>query len=124
MDDLDLDVISVLLAEGGEDYLGLWQFLWEVRETLGIEDPRQARAKTMELVGRCLAHELIAPGFPVGSGPGFDPWNLPAAEALERIRVEWDALENEPFTGDVCWFVTTSKGKEWLARYRRDHRAC
>ncbi len=103
-----------LVAEGVEDFLGLWEFLWEARETLGVTESPRDREVALDLVRDLLEEGLIQPGAPIDQGPGFDPWELSPSEALKRIEAEWDLLDDDPFTGDIVWFVTTPKGENWL----------
>jgi hypothetical protein len=119
-DDERLDSIKFdLLTEGGEDFLGLWEFLWEVHEILGITDAEDARAKTLGIIRGYLEEGLIAPGFPIENGPDFAAWDLPPDETIAMIVGEWDRLEREPVMGDILWFITTDRGKEWLQSHRK-----
>src|SRR5713101_5599579 len=109
------DMIKVnILAEGAEDFVGFWEILKQVEELLDISDSTAARKETLRLVREWLGDDLIVPGFPIDNGPEFAAWTLPLDDALRWMEEAWDALDGEPFTGDICWFVTTPRGREWL----------
>lgn len=104
-----------LLEESSEDYLGLWEFVWHLREELGIKDPDKRREIAMTMVRDLLGERLMRAGVP-GSRTRFDAWPLSADESIERIEREWDKLNGEPNIGDVAWFDITERGKAYLAR--------
>ena len=103
-----------VVAESGEDFVGIWEVLRDVQELLGIHDGAAAKAETLSIVRDLLEADLIVPGFPIGLGPGFQPWRLPPDEAVSWMKRAWDQLREEPFTGDICWFISTDKGKAWV----------
>ncbi len=114
-----LDSIKLhLLTEGSEDFLGLWEVLWEVHETLCIKDVNVARAQTLDIIRGYLEEGLIVPGFPIDKGPDFAVWDLPPDETMNMIVHDWDLLGREPVTGDILWFITTDRGKDWLRNFR------
>lgn len=43
---------------------------------------------------------------------GFVPWNLSPAQAVARMRREWNALGQELSFGDICWFEITEHGEQ------------
>jgi hypothetical protein len=110
-----------LLAEGAEDFLGLWEILWEVHHTLGVVGVAEARAKTIELIRGYLEEGLVIPGLPIGNGPDFAPMDLTPEEAIAAIESAWRELQREPVAGDICWFTTSDRGKQWVLRYCEEH---
>lgn len=104
-----------LLEECAEDWMGLWAFVWSVREEMGMEDPEARREATMKIVSRLLNADLIRPGG-VARDEGFHPSGESAEEVLERIEREWDDMEGEPTIGDIVWFDLTEKGEEFVRK--------
>ncbi len=121
MNDKGDEVRFSILAEGAEDYLSFHDFLWEVHETLGIWDPAATRAQVLTIIKCYLESGDVVPGFPVDQGPEFAAWSLPVDEAMAWINKAWDELDREPVTGDICWFISTDKGKEWVRQYRESN---
>jgi hypothetical protein len=108
-----------LLSEGMEDFLGLWEFLWIARESMGIQDPETAKEVALAMVREFIEEGLVIPGNPVEPGPDFDPWNLSPDETMSRIEDRWKSLGHAPTTGEIAWFVTTLKGESWVRAYDR-----
>ena len=105
------DVKRALVAEAAEDFLGFWLVLAFVRDDLGIKDKPADRELTLEIVRELLTEGLLAPGFPIDQGPEFDAWDLPVDEAMARFEASWDDLDEDPFAGDIVWFIATPKGR-------------
>jgi hypothetical protein len=84
------------------DYLGLWQFPGLLRDA-GIENVDERRAVGLRLVRELVLHHGLVPGL-LADGGGFDPWRLPAADAVGRIEREWRAIPGDPRLNDICWF--------------------
>lgn len=104
-----------LLAEGLEDYVGLWAFVWCARERMGIEDPARRRSIAMGMVGQMLREGLMRPGDPEPDYSGFKLWELSTEESLSEIEREWDELGREPNIGEIAHFQITHRGKRRLA---------
>ncbi len=109
---------SNIVAEGAEDFVGFWEVLAQVRDLLGVSDPAAAKEETLGIVRDLLESDLIVPGFPIDLGPEFASWKMPVDEAISWMRREWDQLKEDPFTGDICWFIATDHGKDWLKAHR------
>jgi hypothetical protein len=107
-------VIVNIVAESGEDFVGIWEVFKQVREVMGVADRAAAKDETLRIVRELLEAGLIVAGFPIDLGPDFAPWQLPTDEAISWMRKAWDRLKEDPFTGDICWFITTDKGREWV----------
>lgn len=94
---------SAILDAGSVDYLDVWFISRLATQELG---PRQ-RDQLQELVlaaiehllesGRVRAGDLVTPGE-------FVPWPSDAAEAFERVRSEFTALNRDLRVGDIAWF--------------------
>jgi hypothetical protein len=97
------------LVEGLDDYVGLWQWVDKVRDRCPDLDDDAVRAKVLELVGELMQRNAIQAG-PLYVKGGFDAWELPPAEALERIGREWIELGRDPSIPDICWFSNTEHG--------------
>jgi transcriptional regulator with XRE-family HTH domain len=47
---------------------------------------------------------------------------LRIAEARPAAIVSaWRELQREPVAGDICWFTTSDRGKQWVLRYCEEH---
>jgi hypothetical protein len=110
-----------ILAEGSEDFVGLWEVYEKVYAALAEPSPQKARLWTLSLVENWLARGLVSVGEPESTGERFNSWPGSATELACRMADAWDRLEGEPFTGDVCWLIATPKGKEWVRQYREEH---
>ena len=97
------------LVEGLEDYVGLWEWVSEVRDRWPDLEDDAVRAKVLELVGELMRRNAIQAG-PLYVKGGFDAWELTPAEALERIEREWIELGRDPNIADICWFNNTELG--------------
>ncbi len=118
MESITLKTVEVrLLEECAEDWMGLWAFVWSVREEMGIEELAERRKATMTIVSRLLNAGLIRPGCITKEG--FQPSHESTEEVLERIEREWDELEGEPTIGDIVWFDLTEKGEEYVRKLDR-----
>jgi len=84
------------------DYLGPWQVAGLLRDA-GIDDVNERRAVGLRLVRDLVLGHGLVPGF-LADGGGFDPWPLPADEAVARIEREWEAMPADPNINDICWF--------------------
>lgn len=110
-------VKQALVAEAADDFLGFWEVLWVVCNDLAVTGKKEQRGRTLQIVRDLLAEGLLVPGFPIGEGPDFDSWDVSVDEAMKRFKEAWDALDDDPFTGDIAWFVATPKGELWLKEH-------
>jgi len=69
----------------------------------------------LKAIKTLLESSLIRAGFPRRGGSGFDAWDLPTDQIVERIKQDWNKLGQEPTIGDVVWFVSTTEGDRALA---------
>ena len=106
-----------LLSEGRDDFLGLWEILWVVTETLGVDDDIAAKKQTLGIVWELLVEGHLQVGDVAPGGASLTAWEVPVDEAIDRIAVAWNFLRREPRTGEIAWFETTRKGEEWLAAH-------
>jgi hypothetical protein len=100
------EVVERFVEEGRDDHVGLWQLVRAVREDLGLRDPVEVRAATLDLVRVLLAEHGIEAGFPAPDGRGFLPWSSRPDETIDRIARGWDALGRDPNIGEIVWFNT------------------
>jgi hypothetical protein len=104
MDDLE-SVSRDIIAECGDDYVGLWSIIRKVR-TVGIKDYPKLRTTTISLLKELLRRrEILAGQF---RNDLFEQWHGSHEEVLERIEREWIHLDREPTIGDIVWFVQPS----------------
>jgi hypothetical protein len=129
-----------ILQACSEDDVGLWEAVWFVQQDFPEASTDEIKEIVLSALRVLLTARLIdagrsvargsssiprwAPGFSAPTigespvwGPGYDivSWNLPADQAIERIRQEWDELGGEPTIGDIVWFVSTTEGGRVLA---------
>lgn len=100
-----------ILLEGLDDYLGLWEFVFSVRDESDIEDAGEIRRRTLGLARGLLDEGLAKPGFPTSDGR-FEVIEASAEDIIVRISREWDELGREPDIGDIIWFRLTDEGRK------------
>ncbi|NHA16183.1 hypothetical protein [Thioalkalivibrio sp. XN279] len=103
------DIRQELLAEGQDDYVGLWEVAWILRRSKSSHTGDEIREVALEVLGPLLCEGLMEPGTLQENG-GFLAWTCTPERALARIDEEWRALGQEPNIGQVCWFSNTSAG--------------
>ena len=98
---------DLLLREAAGDHLGLWKAMWLVRDELG---PSEADDKepVIGVLSGLLEDGLLVAGFPK-CRLDFEPWEVEPAEAVARIRREWDELGRDPSIAEIAWFDVTEK---------------
>ena len=99
--------ISECLAEAKVDYVGLWQIAQTTRERFGAQTTDEARAITLQIVGRLYKKGLRAGNY---WGGDFDYWPDEGCQAmLDRIEREWIKVGEDPDLGQsICWFAPRS----------------
>ena len=98
-----------LLREAREDHVGLWKVLWIVEDYAGPA-PDEFKETVLGVLSDLLEEGLLVAGFPSGR-LDFTPWEMPPAEAVARIRREWDELGRDPTIAEIAWFDITDKGR-------------
>lgn len=119
-----------ILQACSEDDVGLWEAVWRAQQEFPKASADEIKEIVLSALHMLLTARLIDAGRSVARdssyirsdwrsvfGLGYDivSWNLPADQAIERIRQEWDALGGEPTIGDIVWFVSTTEGERVLA---------
>ena len=103
---VDLESVTRdVIAECGDDYVGLWSIIRRVRGA-GVTDYPQLRTATIRLLRELLRDRKIEAGQ--FQNEVFDRWHAPHEQVLERIEREWLDLGREPTLGDIVWFVRPS----------------
>jgi len=93
------DLAAAFVAEGREDWVGLWEIARAV-ELAGGEGADATRVESLRLI-RALGKEAdVRFGSPNRDG-SFSAWDLPFDAALSRIDLEWRQLGRT--LGDVVW---------------------
>ncbi|WP_017557344.1 hypothetical protein [Nocardiopsis baichengensis] len=119
-----------LVVEAEKEFLVLavtdWTRLDEAqslaRHYTGSGDWQVWRDFCLVLLGNLMRADLVVAGD-FTDDRGFRPWNLPAEDALRRIRERWDAIGTELEMGDVCWFAVTPMGREIGEVYEAEENA-
>ena len=106
-----------ILQACSEDDVGLWEAVRHGQRNFPHASPDEIKQVVLSALRVLLTARLIDAGLPVARGTSYDivSWNLPADQAIERIRQEWDELGGEPTIGDIVWFVSTTEGDRVLA---------
>ncbi len=100
-----------ILLECAEDHVGLWSVISEIQVAAKKNiDPATVQRRTLNALRPLLEAGLVQAGHPAPGGREFVAWPIPASEAIERIKRQWDTLGREPNIGDIVWFTTTDKG--------------
>lgn len=105
------EIQSKILIEGIDDYVGLWEVAWLLRQ----EDPswtsEEIKKRCLEVLGPLLRVGYIKPGRLREDG-GFVEWQLNPVESLSRIDREWQCLAPDPDFSQICWFNNTDDGDD------------
>jgi hypothetical protein len=97
---------SQLIEEMTEDHIPLSSVIREIRDQLDKPTADEVRRSTIGLLEELLASGDIETGFPSPDGRGFEPWDLPPPETVERISREWGQLRRDPIPGEIAWFTS------------------
>ena len=97
-----------LLADSREDDVSLWEALQKARRALPAASDEEVRALSLGLIRELLEGGLIVAGIPRPEGQGFDRWDLPVSETMDRITRELDELGREPEIGEIVWFTAAA----------------
>jgi hypothetical protein len=95
-------LLSELLAECQEDYVGLWVIVSDLEDEAPSCRPEERREMVLDIARRLLEAGMVAGQF---SGEAFEVWPLAPDQAIERIRDAWDKLGRNPTLGEICWFT-------------------
>lgn len=98
-----------ILRECTEDFCGLWDVVDIVKRSCKEDTPETIRAKCLEILSDLLDRGYISAGIPTRDGR-FEPWGMPVAETIDRIKTEWEQLGRKPKLGDIVWFSATITG--------------
>jgi len=91
-----------IIAECGEDYVGLWSIIRKILAT-GIKgEPIVMEATLHLLLQLLLSDELVAGQF---RSEKFEIWNGHPQDIISRIKDEWIALGRSPNIGEIAWFT-------------------
>jgi hypothetical protein len=94
-------MVSELLTESLEDYVGLWEIVHKVSKVQS--DEVVIRAESLRVARILLEKGLIA--GKLRRGGGFEPWPIQESDAvMRRIEMEWEKLGHLPGIDDICWF--------------------
>ncbi len=104
-----------LLAEGREDYVGLWEVVWRLKRSKPMPESDEIRELALEIFRPLLREGLMEPGVLQPNG-GFLAWTCTPDEALARIDAEWRALGQDPYIGQVGHFTNTLAGDQAAER--------
>lgn len=98
---------SAILRAGREDYLDLWFISRLARHELGDRPQEEINEIIFATIDDLLGAGLVAAGDLVPPGE-FDPWQVTADKASERIRSRFTTLQRALQVGDVVWLKVSA----------------
>ena len=102
---------SVLLR-GQSDWVALDRIHWDVSEAMPKAPRAAVQEATLELIRELVEQGLFEIGD-VTSGRGFQAWDQPLDEAIQRLRrVYVDQFEDQSVWPWYCWLNLTDKGEQ------------
>lgn len=115
-------MLGELLVMGLDDWTSMPWFDQMLKRMSDRWDPEARTAIGIGLIAIALYQDLMVPGDLTHEG--FQPWDLPKHEALDRIVREWleIGVDNLNF-GDVAWMENTEKGNAIARRLVADEDA-
>lgn len=99
------EAIDELLDCGSADWVSLQEVVWY--GTLGVINP-QSKALVIDVLRHLFETGLMVPGDLGRSG--FEAWQPPMSEWLDRAAAELDRLNWAPM-GDGFWLRLTDRGE-------------
>lgn len=107
------DARGAVLMDGLDD----WVQFYRVHRLVYLANPDATVADVQAEALKTVADLANAGLYQIGtvglSDTGFVPWDIPLAEAIERIRAEYVGRFDENGVWDyVCWINLTDKGKQ------------
>ena len=98
-------IVDGFLAECGDDYVGLWSLIWDVKNYAPNVSGLDMRIHVLELLKKLLEDGKIVVGSTSGEGE-FIEWSSQANKSIEVIENAWLELNREPNIGEIAWFTT------------------
>ena len=101
-------LVSRFAVECGDDFVGLWAILWEVKRSLPELGGPETKAMTLQVVRGLLNSGEVAVGD-FDSQRRFVPWpaTAPVDATIAELERRWTALGRDPDIGDWAWFART-----------------
>lgn len=111
------------LADGLDDYVGLWQIPYFIRDFISSASESEQYRATLQVITYWIENDLLRPGsfflnveFVPGVTKGnWTLWGLSPEEEIKRIREIWHDPHYSPEPGDDIWFAITQEGEKYLA---------
>jgi GAF domain-containing protein len=103
-------LIKALLVAGLDDWVNAGQMAWLARNTSGAESREDVAAVLVDALRTMLACGLVRIGDV--DRDGFKPWVLPDDEAIGQVQSLWNALDRDPYPGEIGWLENTDGGNE------------
>jgi hypothetical protein len=122
------EIVKHVLASGDDDWVGLWELVWQVDRLMPSASNDEKRRLTLAGLQRVLDLGYANVGdlrSPVGwisptqgpiprqplPHPTFEPWRGSQRDILTRIEAEWISAGRPPNIGDICWLLLTPEGE-------------
>jgi hypothetical protein len=94
-------IVSKVLLECQEDYVGLWSIIRALKDYETNDD--EIMKKTMAIITELISkHGVVSGEFVNGV---FEVWKIPLAEIIEKIQNNWIKIDRTPDIGEIVWFT-------------------
>ena len=100
-----VDLCDRFYQSGSVDYVGLWEIYIAAKSRQTKFDDALCKDITISIVN-CLLKKGMKPFIFSPSSNEKIMWDCKSDDdAIERIKVLWADLRDEPSLGDICWFM-------------------
>ncbi len=118
------EMLDDLVVRGADDWVMLSELGGIVTSEALRHDvdlpPSERITVGVEIVRRVLERGFMTPGSVGMQPPGFVPWNVDPATAIEQIDRAWRVAGENLAMGDVCWLANTPDGDVYAERVRQE----
>ena len=106
------EIRDTLLAECAEDDVGIWEVVRAVRQENPGLDSSATQAAALDVIRSLLETRIVQAGTLSNDERGwaFREWNVEPAQAVESIRLKWNALGRDPDIGDIAFLASKRNG--------------
>ena len=102
--------LDELLKDGLDDWVQAADVATIAQSIGGARTPEEIKDLSLRVIQEALERDLMTVGDVTSAG--FRPWNVPLAEALERVEHAWGIQGKGPNLGEVCWLENTKRGDD------------
>lgn len=102
---LSQQFVEDVIAEARVDEVGLWWFVKEATETLGMKEPDDIRRAALQGLRQVLETGDIVAASYADNVCGYDVWGGTVDEIVARVEKKWDELDRQPDIGDIVVLI-------------------